>query len=205
VWYAKYRLPDGRQRQRRIGPAWTSRGRPQAGCFTKRTAEAWLSDVLEEARRGTLAGMLKTGATFADAADEYLSWLERDRERKPSTMRDYRSIVRVHLLPSFRNLAIPPIRGHDGLRAFAREATEHWERYRNEVTDLLRRGRLALAVGRFRARGRSSGVEIEAPMYWVTERNDAGKVIWARSFVDLDDALASAAQRDATTDATPRA
>jgi integrase len=109
VWYAKYRLPDGRQRQRRIGPAWTSRGRPQAGCFTKRTAEAWLSDVLEEARRGTLAGMVKTGATFADAADEYLNWLERDRERKPSTMRDYRSIVRVHLLPSFGDLAIEDV------------------------------------------------------------------------------------------------
>ncbi len=23
VWYAKYRLPDGRQVQRKIGPAWT--------------------------------------------------------------------------------------------------------------------------------------------------------------------------------------
>jgi integrase len=85
------------------------RGRPQAGCFTKRTAEAWLSDVLEEARRGTLPGMVKTGATFADAVDEYLNWLERDRERKPSTMRDYRSIVRVHLLPSFGNLAIEDV------------------------------------------------------------------------------------------------
>ena len=97
-----------------------------------------------------------------------------------------------------------PIRGHDGLRAFAREANELWEHYRNEVTDLLRRGRLSLLVGRFRARGRSSGVEIETPMFWVTERNDTGKVIWARSFVDLDDALAAAAQRDATTDAMPR-
>ena len=25
VWYAKYRLPDGRQVKRRIGPAWTTR------------------------------------------------------------------------------------------------------------------------------------------------------------------------------------
>ena len=39
VWYAKYRLPDGRQMQRKIGPAWTERGRPAAGYFTKRTAE----------------------------------------------------------------------------------------------------------------------------------------------------------------------
>ena len=97
-----------------------------------------------------------------------------------------------------------PIRGHDGRRAFAREASQHWEHYRNEVTDLLRRGRLSLVLGRFRARGRSSGVEIETPMFWVMERNDAGKSIWARSFVDLDNALAAAAERDATTDAMPR-
>ena len=31
VWYAKYRLPDGRQVQRKLGPAWTDRGRPAAG------------------------------------------------------------------------------------------------------------------------------------------------------------------------------
>ena len=41
VWYAKYRLPDGRQLQRKLGPAWTGRGRPAAGDSTKRTAEAW--------------------------------------------------------------------------------------------------------------------------------------------------------------------
>ena len=56
VWYAKYRLPDGRQVQRKIGPAWTSRGRPAAGYSTKRTAQAWLDEILAEARRGTLPG-----------------------------------------------------------------------------------------------------------------------------------------------------
>ena len=49
VWFAKYRLPDGRQVQKRIGPAWTERGRPPAGYFTKRTAEDWLRRVLDEA------------------------------------------------------------------------------------------------------------------------------------------------------------
>ncbi len=58
VWYAKYRLPDGRQVQRKIGPAWRERGRPAAGFFTKRTAEAWLADVLGEAPRGELPGMV---------------------------------------------------------------------------------------------------------------------------------------------------
>lgn len=101
VWYAKFRLPNGRQVQKRIGPAWTTRGRPAPGFFTKRTAEAWLSEVLEQARRGELAGMVRTGATFADAAEEYLRWLREDRQRKPSTLRDYRSIINAHLLPAF--------------------------------------------------------------------------------------------------------
>jgi hypothetical protein len=65
VWYAKYRVPGGQQVKRRIGPAWTARGRPAPGFFTKRTAEAWLSEVLEQARRGELAGMVRTGATAA--------------------------------------------------------------------------------------------------------------------------------------------
>src|SRR5208283_4644517 len=83
VWYAKYRLPDGRQVQKKIGPAWTERSRPPAGFVTKRTAEAWLADTLAEARRGTLAGMVRTGATFADAASEFLRYIEHDRARKP--------------------------------------------------------------------------------------------------------------------------
>jgi integrase len=90
VWYAKYRLPDGRQVQRKLGPAWTARGRPPAGYFTKRTAEAWLDDVLAQARRGELPGMVATGATVADAAAEWLRWAEHDRACKPSTLSDYR-------------------------------------------------------------------------------------------------------------------
>jgi hypothetical protein len=35
----KYRLPDGRQVQKKLGPAWTGRGRPPARHFTKRLAE----------------------------------------------------------------------------------------------------------------------------------------------------------------------
>src|SRR5687767_14913878 len=82
-WYAKYRLPDGRQVKRRIGPATSARGRPRAGMFTKRMAEIWLRDTLVEARAGTLPGMVETGVTFASAAEEYLRWLEYQRERKP--------------------------------------------------------------------------------------------------------------------------
>ncbi|MGI8429528.1 MAG: N-terminal phage integrase SAM-like domain-containing protein, partial [Solirubrobacteraceae bacterium] len=101
VWYAKYRLPDGRQVQRKVGPGWSERGRPPAGYFTKRTAEAWLRSVLDDARRGTLPGLVRTGATFTDAAAEWLRYVEHDRGRKPSTLEGYRAIVRSQLLPAF--------------------------------------------------------------------------------------------------------
>ena len=117
VWYAKYRLPDGRQVQKKIGPAWTERGRPAAGYVTKRLAEDWLRRVLEDARRGTLPGLVRTGATFADAAAEYLRYIEQDRGRKPSTLRGYRSALQAHLLPAFGDLPV---------EAVSTEVIERW-------------------------------------------------------------------------------
>ncbi len=116
-WYAKYRLPDGRQLQRRIGPAWTERGRPAAGYFTKRTAEAWLRDVLDEARRGTLPGLVKTGVTFTDAAAEWLRYVEHDRDRKPSTITGYKAILRAQLLPAF---------GEEPIESITTASIESW-------------------------------------------------------------------------------
>src|SRR5262249_18364771 len=102
VWYAKYRLPDGRQVQRKIGPASTGRSRPPAVYLTERAAEAWLRDLLHEAAGGTLPGMVQTGVTFADAASEFLCYAERDRGCKPSTLCGYGSTIEAHLLSAFR-------------------------------------------------------------------------------------------------------
>ncbi len=113
VWYAKYRLPEGRQVQKKLGPAWSGRGRPPTGYFTRRLAEDWLRGVLDEARRGTLPGAVRTGATFADAAAEFLRYAEQDRGCKPSTLRDYRSNLDAHLLPTFGSQALESIPGRD--------------------------------------------------------------------------------------------
>ena len=122
AWYAKYRLPDGRQVQKKLGPAWSQRGRPPAGYFTKRTAEEWLRDTLDAARRGTLAGAVATGATFADAAAEWLRYVEHDRAVKPSTLRDYRSSV-AGLLPVFGEARLEDITTRMIERWFAGLAT----------------------------------------------------------------------------------
>lgn len=95
VWYAKYRLPDGRQQKKRLGPAWTAKTAPPDGHFTKGKAQAHLDELLRQARDGSLPGVVKTGKTFADAAEEWLTYCENVRDCKPSTMRDYRNMVRV--------------------------------------------------------------------------------------------------------------
>jgi integrase len=95
AWYAKYRLPSGRQIQRRIGPAWPDRGRPPSGHYTKRSAEQWLRDRLDEIRRGTHATAVTSGATFADASSEWIRYSESERACKPSTVADYRGIARL--------------------------------------------------------------------------------------------------------------
>ena len=93
-WWAKYRLPDGTQVKRKIGPAWAGRGRPVEGHFTKRLAEDWLHDRLEEVRREAAAAesqaptprvarAVTRRVTFAAAAAEYLRFSEEDRGCKP--------------------------------------------------------------------------------------------------------------------------
>ncbi|WP_205695658.1 site-specific integrase [Conexibacter sp. SYSU D00693] len=109
VWYAKYRLPDGRQVKRKIGPAWTGRGRPANGYVTKRTAEAWLREVLDEARERWVPGSKAHEATFADAAAEWLRYCEQDRGCKPSTMRSYRGSLNGRLLPAFGAMKVGDI------------------------------------------------------------------------------------------------
>lgn len=110
-WYVKYRLADGRQVQKLLGPAWTERGRPPEGHYTRRTAEAELRRLLTDAERGTLAGAVKTGATFADVAAEWLSYVEQDRQRRPSTIQGYRSVLNSRLLPEFGELPVGSITG----------------------------------------------------------------------------------------------
>ena len=62
--------------------------------------------------------MVHTGATFADASAEYLRYIGQDRGRKASTIHDYRSILRVHLLPAFGPTAIEDVTARD-VDAFA--------------------------------------------------------------------------------------
>ena len=81
-WYAAYRLPDGRQVKKMLGPEWKGPGRPREGYFTRKTAEAELRRLMTDAERGTLPGAAKrTGKTFADACAEWLRYVEYEKLR----------------------------------------------------------------------------------------------------------------------------
>jgi integrase len=101
VWYAKFRLPDGRQVKKRLGPKWSGRNRPPAGHLTRRVAEARLRELMAEAQRGVLPVQGIARATFGEACEEWLRYVEHDRGRARSTVSDYRSVVSHDLLPEF--------------------------------------------------------------------------------------------------------
>jgi integrase len=102
VYYLRYRLADGRQVQKLLGPAWTKRSRPPEGYYTNNTAEQALQAVLVKAREGTLPdSQPRSGHTFRDACSEWLRYVEHEKQRAPSTVRDYGNTVRAALLPEF--------------------------------------------------------------------------------------------------------
>ncbi len=124
-WYAKYRLADGRQVKKRIGPAWQGKGHPAPGFVSKRTAERWLDDALAAAREQA-PSVAAVDATFAEAAREWLRYVEHDRGGKPSTLRSYRSSVEGHFVPVFGEMAVQEI------------TSAHIERWRASMTSSAR-------------------------------------------------------------------
>jgi integrase len=106
VWHCKFRTPDGTQVKRRLGTAWTGKGRPPSGYLTRKGAEDALAVLKKEADDGTLAVAVKTGLTFTACAHEFLRYVEVDRERDPATVRDYKGVVEGYLIPYFGDAPI---------------------------------------------------------------------------------------------------
>jgi integrase len=91
VLYAKLKLPDGTEPQRKLGRLWTKRTRPPAGYLTRGMAQARLEAIL--AGDDPLVNIAPTRVTFGAACGEWLDYVEYDRKRRKSTVRGYRNIV----------------------------------------------------------------------------------------------------------------
>jgi hypothetical protein len=88
TWCARWRDHSG-QHEKRLGQAWTGRGRPPQGFLRRREAESLLEEILVDARRGQLRQQ-RTGVTFADVAEDWYArgpltrdWVSLDPTRLP--------------------------------------------------------------------------------------------------------------------------
>jgi integrase len=99
VLYAKLKLPDGSQPQRRLGRLWTKRSKPPEGFVTERQAQARLEAML--AGEDPTVNIAPSRATFRMACDERLRFLRDDKQRKKSTLADYENVIDADLIPFF--------------------------------------------------------------------------------------------------------
>jgi integrase len=140
VFYVKWRDANG-QHKKVLGPAWLrqvgsdARGRPvwkaehgprPEGYLSERDARAMLEELKVAARKG-LASRPKTFVSFRQAAEEWLHHGEIERALKPSTVLDYRSALKVHLLPAF---------GEEPIESIGARQVERW---RSEQLELALR------------------------------------------------------------------
>src|SRR5271166_5611341 len=129
-WLAKWRDAAGVEHKRVLGKVWKGSGRPRPGFLTKQMADRVLDELLAQARRVGAGARRRVGdqPTFADAAAEWLRYVEQDRGRRASTMRDYRRIVERVLKPVFGEVPLEQL------------SSEMIDAYRQH---LVREGRLA--------------------------------------------------------------
>ena len=81
--------------------------------------------------------------------------------------------------------------GHEGLERFLAEMTEDFEEVRFEIEETRDAGEQVVGLGRFRARGRASGVDLNVPLGVLT-RMRRGKIVYTRFFSEPADALEAA-------------
>jgi integrase len=112
TWYAKWRDAHGHHHQDRLGLNWEAKGPPPPGYLREKDAKARLAAILTDARRGAIE-QVRTGITFERVAQDWLAWGVRERDWKPSTVSDNRSVVNAHLLPAFGPKRVERITAED--------------------------------------------------------------------------------------------
>ena len=92
-------------------------------------------------------------------------------------------------------------RGHDGVREMIGDLNEAFDEIHIEMTEIRDLGDGLVAIGRTRTRGKTSGVETNTPLAFVTEIKN-GKTLLIRAYLDPKQALEAAglSEQDARTD-----
>jgi ketosteroid isomerase-like protein len=84
-----------------------------------------------------------------------------------------------------------PYRGHAGLRQMFSDFDQDWEFVQLEAEELRETGDQVVILGRLRARGRTSRVDLDVPIGFVW-RLRGGKAVYGRTFSEQADALRAA-------------
>lgn len=95
----------------------------------------------------------------------------------------------VELVPLRAVLEGTTFHGHDGVREFFERVDDDWEVFQLEVSEVDDLGpHRVLTLGRLTARGRASGVSVDATGAWVTDVRN-GKITRLRFYSDRDQAV----------------
>jgi ketosteroid isomerase-like protein len=87
-------------------------------------------------------------------------------------------------------------RGASGIREWFHDVAQSWESFRFEATELRDLGdRGVLVLADVRARGRSSGIELEGRWAWIVELRE-GRASSLRGFLDQGEALEAVGLRE---------
>jgi ketosteroid isomerase-like protein len=86
--------------------------------------------------------------------------------------------------------------GHRGIRDWLEnDILANWEQFETLPVSFRRVGDKLVVYGRWRARGRDSGVELDVPATWVVEVRD-GKIAGWQTYTDRDEAHAAVGLRE---------
>jgi ketosteroid isomerase-like protein len=109
----------------------------------------------------------------------------------------------VEWIPIMAALEGRVYRGREGVRQWLEDLARDWEYFEPRYEEYRDLGDLVLVLGRWRARGRASGVELEnQPATWLYEIK-AGKAMRMQTFTDRGEALKAAglSEQDARSNA----
>ncbi len=153
-WYGKWRDARGVQFERKLGAAWMEKGPAPPGFLREKDAQAALDAILTDARRGAVE-QARTAVTFASLADEWIAVGIRERDWKPSTLSDNRSVVNAYLKPSL---------GPRRIETITAEQIEEWRDALVDERGVSRRtaNKALIMLGAILERGRKHGLLVNA-------------------------------------------
>jgi len=98
--------------------------------LTPREAQERLAEILNVAERSAPAS---AGRTFGEACDEWLRYVEHERQRSTSTLRDYHHTVRSHLIQAFGSDTPLTSIGTEDIDAFRERLVEEGQLSRRSI------------------------------------------------------------------------